>query len=77
MPISHFHTGGAHRPRPQPMETAAQRGVRLAHERLLIEEARAEFRAGEALDEDEVEVWLDALDTDEDVPLPQPRAPGV
>jgi len=33
---------------------------------MLLDEARNEFREGLTLDENEVEAWLDNLDSDED-----------
>lgn len=65
----------------QPRETEAQRAERLARERVLIEEAREEFRNGLALDPEEFDEWLDRLDHDENAPIPQPRSgpvvPGI
>ena len=56
-------------------ETAAVRDARLARERADLEEARDELRQGLGLDIDDPDVatWLDGLDGDEDLPLPEPR----
>jgi len=56
-------------------ESAEQRKARLARERALLDEARAEFANGLSMDEGEVEAWLDSLDGDEDRPLPNVRDP--
>ncbi len=58
---------------PSIAETSSQRLARLTRERELLEAARAEFQVGLALDEAEVEAWLDALDSDEVHPLPRHR----
>jgi hypothetical protein len=52
-------------------ETPTQRKERLVHERMLLEEARREFRDGLILDENEVDAWLDSLDCDEYHRLPE------
>ncbi len=51
----------------------SEREARLARERALLEEARAEFRDGLSMDEAEVEAWLDGLDSNEELPLPAVR----
>jgi hypothetical protein len=48
-----------------PHEPPTQRKERLFHERMLLEEARREFRDGLILDENEVDAWMDSLDSDE------------
>lgn len=73
---SFSHYAGRPRPRRESAETMAQREARLARERRLLEEARAEFEQGHTMDEDDVEAWLDALDSDDDRPLPEVRRPG-
>lgn len=75
MPTVSHHVGGPS-PRRERAETAEQRNARLARERALLDEARAEFEQGLAMDEDDVEAWLDALDSDEDRPLPEVRGSG-
>lgn len=54
-------------------ETPTQRKERLVHERMLLEEARREFRDGLILDENEVDAWLDSLDSDEYRRPPEPQ----
>lgn len=76
MPNFGYHVGEP-RPRREGTETTGQRNTRLARERALLDEARAEFEQGVTMDEDEVEAWLDALDSDEDRPLPEVRRPGL
>lgn len=56
-----------------PRESEAARERRLAHERTLIAEARAELDAGLGISGDELEAWLDGLDGDEDLPIPVAR----
>lgn len=75
MPNFGYHVGEPRRHRER-TETTEQRNTRLARERALLDEARAEFEQGVTMDEDEVEAWLDALDGDEDRPLPEMRRPG-
>ena len=58
------------RPHPKP-ETEARRADCLAHERILIEEARAQIHGGLALDPDEFSAWLDNLGTQNETPVPQ------
>jgi len=36
-------------------------------------EASAEVDAGNLIDDDEVAIWIESLDTDNPLPLPQPR----
>ncbi|HEX3575798.1 MAG TPA: hypothetical protein VHU42_14450, partial [Rhodopila sp.] len=55
-------SSGAGRP-----ETVAER---IRHEALVIAEARAEIAAGKGIDDEALETWLDALDHDENTPLP-------
>lgn len=75
MPIPNL--SGPGRKAPGPAETPAQREVRLARERKLIGEARAEVEAGLGLSGDDVEAWLDKLDSDEVAPIPEkPRHLG-
>jgi len=40
---------------------------------MLLEEARREFRDGLILDENEVDAWLDSLDSDEYRRPPEPQ----
>ena len=39
-----------------------------------IAQAKAEYAAGLVIEDEDFEAWLDALDTDEDTSLPQPRS---
>lgn len=79
MPMSYYSTGSFPRPRLTPAETPAQRETRLDRERAMLEEARAELRAGQGMDIDDPQVaaWLDGLDGDEDIPPPEPNTPPV
>jgi hypothetical protein len=52
--------GGAHEAPPE----------RIRREAAVIAEARAEIAAGHGIDDDALEAWLDALDHDENTPLP-------
>jgi hypothetical protein len=54
-------------------EPPTQRKERLVHERMLLEEARREFRDGLILDKNEVDAWLDGLDSDEHHLPPEPQ----
>ena len=53
-------------------ETEMQKAERLKRECELLNEARAEFAAGQVIDEQEFDHWLDKIDSDEDVPPPKP-----
>jgi len=48
-------------------ETQAERVLREAD---AVAEGRAEIAAGQGIDDDALEAWLDALDQDESAPLP-------
>jgi len=54
-------------------ESVAARTRRLAHERTLIAEARAELDAGQGVSGEVLEAWLDKLDGEEDLPIPAAR----
>jgi len=49
--------------------------VQIEIERRLIEEAREEVRSGFRMDKAEVKAWLAGLDGEEDLPIPELRAP--
>jgi predicted transcriptional regulator len=53
-------------------ETAAKKRRRLDLEARLIAEADAEIAAGLAVDEAEVDAWIDSLGTDRELPKPAP-----
>lgn len=53
-------------------ESAAERAERIRREAEIIALARAELDAGLGIEEEEAEAWLDALEADEDLPLPEP-----
>jgi predicted transcriptional regulator len=55
------------------LETAEQRATRIRREMAIIAEAHAEIDAGLGIEDDDVEAWLDQLDTDEKTPMPVPK----
>lgn len=59
-------------PPPRP-ETEAARLARIEREEAIIARAEADIDAGLGIDDDDLEEWLDALDQDENTPLPSPR----
>ena len=54
-------------------ETEAERAARLAHERVLLDEAREDVRAARVIADEDVDAWLDRFVCGE--PLPTPEAP--
>jgi predicted transcriptional regulator len=66
MPATSFH--------PPPQETPAERDERVRMINARIAAGQAEIDAGLGLDWDDVEAWLNLLDTDPDAPMPKPRA---
>ncbi len=54
-------------------ETSVERDSRIKREAALIAKAHAEIEAGLGIELDDLEAWLDALETDENTPLPVPR----
>jgi len=54
-------------------ETDNERLSRIQHEEAIIAKAEADIDAGLGIDDDDLERWLDALDLDENAPLPTPR----
>jgi hypothetical protein len=76
MPVPHYHPGFPE-PRLTTVETSVQRGVRLDRERAMLDEGREQLRAGLGLDIDDPAVsdWLDGLDGEEDLPVPQQTSP--
>lgn len=59
-------------PRSQAAETPPERAERVAREAEVIARGHAEIDAGHGIGEEELEVWLDALDRDPAAPLPAP-----
>jgi hypothetical protein len=57
---------------PRRSETPAEREERIRREAAVIAQARAEIEAGQGIGDDDLEAWLDALDHDENTPLPIP-----
>ena len=57
-------------PRP---ETETERQRRLAWEAERIAEARASAAAGRVVSSEEVDAWIDSLDTDHELPAPRSR----
>ena len=71
MTMSYYRMGRG--PKPSAVgnqESAEQREARIAYERELIEEARAEVAEGYFMDEDEADAWLESLGTDNELPEP-------
>lgn len=58
-------------------ESAAERAERIRREAEVIALARTELDAGLGIEEEEAEAWLDALEADEDLPLPEPPAGSI
>lgn len=56
-------------------ETPVERERRIQQEAVVIEQARAESRAGQGVTLEVAQVWLDELDRDENAPIPTPAAP--
>ena len=52
-------------------ETEAERAIRLAHERVLLDEAREDVRAGRVVADADVNAWLDRFVHDEPLPMPE------
>ena len=55
------------------LQTEADSQRRLAHEAEMIAEARASAAAGRVVSSQEVDAWIDSLDTDHELPLPPTR----
>lgn len=53
-----------------PRETPAERAQRVQWEAREIERARQEIAAGQGIDDDVLEAWLDELDCDPNAPIP-------
>ncbi len=62
---------------PEQPETEAARADRIQWEAAVIAQGEAEIDAGLGIDSDDLEAWFDALDRDEDAPLPAPRSVGA
>jgi predicted transcriptional regulator len=52
-------------------ETEAERHRRLAWEAAGIARARASIAAGRVVSSEEVDAWIDSLDTDHELPAPR------
>ena len=52
-------------------ETEAERRRRLALEAEMIAEARASAAAGRVVSAEQVDAWIDSLDTDDELPAPR------
>jgi predicted transcriptional regulator len=52
-------------------ETEADRQRRIAREAGMIAEARASAAAGRVVSSEEVDAWIDSLDTDHELPAPR------
>jgi len=52
-------------------ETEAERRHRLAWEAKMIADARASAAAGRVVSSEEVDAWIDSLDTDHERPAPR------
>jgi predicted transcriptional regulator len=53
------------------LESETERQHRLAWEAERIAEARASAAAGRVVSSDEVDAWIDSLDTDRELPAPR------
>jgi hypothetical protein len=53
---------------PNQLETPAERDARLAHERALLEEGYAAYKAGHFLRGEALDEWLAALASDRELP---------
>ena len=53
------------------IETEAAKQRRLAREAEMIAKARASAAAGRAVSSEEVDAWIDSLDTDHELPAPR------
>ena len=56
-------------------ESSAERAVRVQREAAVIQQARSQIEAGEGIDDDKLEAWLDSLDHDPSAPLPTTAKP--
>jgi predicted transcriptional regulator len=52
-------------------ETEADRQRRIAREAEMIAEARASAAVGRVVSSEEVDAWIDSLDTDHELPAPR------
>jgi predicted transcriptional regulator len=52
-------------------ETEAEQRRRLAREAKMIAEARASAAAGRVVSSEQVDAWIDSLDTDHELPAPR------
>jgi hypothetical protein len=57
---------------PRRAETDAERQARIQREAAIISQAESDIDAGLGIDDHNLERWLDALDQDENAPLPAP-----
>ena len=55
-------------------ETPNQAATRVAREREIIREAEADIAAGNGIEWDAVEAWLNELDDGPHAPLPEPQS---
>jgi hypothetical protein len=55
---------------PNQLEAPAEREARLAHERAMLDEARAAHQAGRSLSGDALDEWLAAFVGDGELPSP-------
>ena len=63
-------------PAPEKAESLAERTARIDREADAIAKGHADIDAGFGIEDDELEAWLDSLDSDENAPLPtQGRTP--
>lgn len=56
-------------------ETPAEREERVRQEAAIIAAARADVAAGNGIEDNALEAWLDNLDQNEDAPIPTPSSP--
>ena len=60
----------------QHTEKFADQTTRVRHEAAVIAKGHADIRAGNGIEDDDLETWLDQLDHDETTPMPPPRSPA-
>jgi predicted transcriptional regulator len=68
----HGHRPAPGRQRPcRPSRNGAYRQCRIAREAEMIAEARASAAAGRMVSSEEVDAWIDSLDTNHELPAPR------
>jgi len=60
----------------QRTEKFADQTARARHEAAVIAKGHADIDAGNGIEDDDLETWLDQLEHDEATPMPPPRNPA-